>query len=82
MDTSRPPDILRELIPIEAPAPTPAVEVDEGEDDAWYILPIAHHRIHALDKFTTAAVELVPEYVKDRRDDPVAGPSQDRKSVV
>ena len=57
LDTPHPPTILRELIPIEAPAPTPAVEVDEGEDDAWYIPPIMRHRIHALNEFITAAVD-------------------------
>jgi hypothetical protein len=55
----------------------PAVEVEEGEDDAWYIPPIMHCRIHALNEFTTVAVEPVPEYVKNSRDDLVAGPSQD-----
>ena len=55
----------------------PAVEVNEGEDDAWYIPPIARHRIHALDKFTTATVEPVLAYVEDQRDDPVIGPSWD-----
>ena len=43
LDTPHPPTILQELIPIKAPAPTLAVEVEEGEDDAWYIPPI-HHR--------------------------------------
>jgi hypothetical protein len=76
--TPHPPTILRELIPIEEPAPVvPAVEVEEGEDDAWYIPLIIHRQIHALDEFTTAAVEPVPEYVEDRRDDPVVGPLQD-----
>ena len=81
LDTPRPPTILQELIPIEAPAPTPAVEVEEGEDNAWYIPPIHHHRIYPLDKFTTAAVEPVPEYVEDHQDDPVAGPSRDNLAV-
>ena len=72
---------LWELIPIEEPAPILAVEVAEGEDDAWYIPPITHRRIHALDEFTTAAVEPVPEYIEDRRDDPVAGPSRDDLSA-
>jgi hypothetical protein len=66
LDTPRPPTILRELIPIEAPAPEPAVEVDEGEDDAWYIPPIHRRRIHPLSEFTTAPVDPVPTYVKDR----------------
>ena len=48
LDTPHPPTILRELIPIEEPAPTPAVEVEEGEDDAWYIPPIHHCWIHSL----------------------------------
>jgi hypothetical protein len=46
LNTPRPPTILRELIPIEAPTPEPAMEVDEGEDDAWYIPPIHRRRIH------------------------------------
>ena len=46
LDTPRPPTILRELIPIEAPAPVLAVEVDEGEDDAWYIPPIMRRRYY------------------------------------
>ena len=81
LDTPRPPTILRELILIEAPAPIPAVEVDEGEDDVWYIPPIMRRRIHALNKFTTAAVDPVPEYVEDRRDDLEAGPSREDLAV-
>ena len=81
LDTPRPPTVLWELIPIEEPAPIPAVEVDEGEDDAWYIPPIMRHRIHALSEFTTAAVDPVPEYVEDRRDDPEAGPSREDLAV-
>ena len=81
LDTPRPLTVLWELIPIEDPAPTLAVEVEEGEDDVWYIPLIHHHQIHPLDDFTTAVVELVPEYVEDCRDDPVAGPSQDDLAV-
>jgi hypothetical protein len=81
LDTPRPPTILRELIPIEAPAPTPAVEVDEGEDDAWYIPPIMRRRIHALSEFTTTVVDPVPEYVEDHWDDLVAGPSREDLAV-
>ena len=81
LDTLRPPTVLRELIPIEDPAPTPAVEVDEGEDDAWYIPPIMRRRIHALNEFTTAQVDPVPEYVEDRWDDPEAGPSREDLAV-
>jgi hypothetical protein len=78
IDTPHPPTVLQELIPIEDPAPVvPAVEVEEGEDNVWYIPPIMRHWIHALDEFTTAAVEPVPEYVEDHRDDRVAGPSRD-----
>jgi hypothetical protein len=78
IDTPHLPTVLRELIPIEEHAPVVlAVEVGEGEDDAWYIPPIMRRRIHALDRFTTAAVEPVPEYVEDSRDDPVVGPSRD-----
>ena len=69
IDTPHPPAILWELIPIEEPAPVPAVEVEEGEDNAWYIPLIMRHRMHPLDKFTTAAVEPVPEYIKDHWDD-------------
>ena len=81
LDTPRPPTILRELIPIEEPAPTPAVEVKEGEDDVWYIPPIHCRQIHPLNKFTTTVVEPVLEYVEDHRDDPVAGPSRDDLAV-
>ena len=80
-DTPCPPTVLWELIPVKEPAPVLAVEVNEGEDDVWYIPPIVHCQIHALDEFTTAAVELVPEYVEDRRDDPVAGLSWDDLAV-
>jgi hypothetical protein len=81
LDTPRPPTILRELIPIEAPALVPAVEVDEGEDDAWYIPPIHRRRIHPLSEFTTAPVDPVPAYVEDRREDPLAGPSREDLAV-
>jgi hypothetical protein len=81
LDTPRPPTILRELIPIEAPAPVPAVEVDEGEDDAWYIPPIHRRQIHPLSEFTMAPVDPVPEYVEDRREDPLAGPSREDLAV-
>ena len=81
LGTPRPPTVLRELIPIEEPAPVPAVEVDEGEDDAWYIPPIMWRRIHALNEFTTAAVDPVLEYVEDRRDDLEAGPSREDLAV-
>ena len=57
------------------------MEVDKGEDDAWYIPPILRRRIHALNEFTTAAVDPVPEYVEDHRDDPVAGPSREDLAV-
>jgi hypothetical protein len=49
----------------------------EGEDDVWYILPVHCHWIHPLDKFTTAVVELVPEYVENWREDPMARPHRD-----
>ena len=74
-----PPTTLQELIPVKEPAPiAPAVEVAgvEGEDDAWYIPPIMHHQIHALDKYLTLQVEPVLEYVEERMEDPVAGPPQ------
>jgi hypothetical protein len=51
--------------------------IAEGEDDAWYIPPVHHRQIHPLDEFTTAAVQPVPEYVEDRREDTMAGPHQD-----
>jgi hypothetical protein len=80
-DTPHPVPVFHSLIPIEDPAPTPAVEVvdidAEDEDDAWYIPPIHCHRIHPLDKFATAAVQPVPEYIEDSREDPMAGPHQD-----
>ena len=81
LDTPRPPTVLRELIPIEDPAPVPAVEVEEGEDDAWYIPPIMCRRIHALDEYSTSRVDPVPEYVENRRDDPEAGPSREDLAV-
>jgi hypothetical protein len=81
LDTPRPPTILRELIPIEAPAPVPAVEIDEGEDDVWYIPPIHCRRIHSLSEFTTAPVDPVLTYVEDRREDPLAGPSREDLAV-
>ena len=81
LDTPRPPTVLRELIPIEEPAPIPAVEVDEGEDDAWYIPPIMRRRIHALDEYSTSRVDPVPEYVEDHQDDPEAGPSREDLAV-
>jgi hypothetical protein len=81
IDTPRPPTVLRELIPIDAPASGPAVEVDEGEDDAWYIPPIHRRRIHPLSEFTTAPVDPVPTYVEDRREDPLAGPQRDDLAV-
>jgi hypothetical protein len=81
LDTPRPPTVLRELIPIEAPALVPAVEVDEGEDDAWYIPPIHRRRIHPLSEFTSAPVDPVPTYVEDRREDPLAGPSREDLAV-
>jgi hypothetical protein len=81
LDTPRPPTILWELILIEAPALVPATEVDEGEDDAWYIPPIHRRRIHPLSEFTTAPVDPVPTYVEDRREDPLAGPSREDLAV-
>jgi hypothetical protein len=80
-DTPHPAPVFRSLIPIEDLAPTPAVGVvgvdAEGEDDVWYIPPIHCCWIHPLDEFTTAAVEPVPKYVEDRREDPFAGPHWD-----
>ena len=81
LDTPRPPTVLRELIPIEEPVPTPVMDVDEGEDDVWYIPPIMRRRIHALDEYSTSRVDPVPEYVEDCRDDPEAGPSREDLAV-
>ena len=81
LDTPHPPTILQELIPIEAPAPTPAVEVDEGEDDVWYIPSIHHRWIHPLSEFTPAPVDPVPEYVEEVQEDPLAGPSREDLAV-
>ena len=81
LDTPRPLTVLRELIPIKEPAPIPAVEVVEGEDDAWYIPPVMCRRMHPLNEFTTVAMEPVPEYVEDCQDDLIAGPSQDDLAV-
>ena len=81
LDTPRLPTILWELIPIEAPALTLAVEIDEGEDDAWYIPPIHHHQIHPLSEFTVAPVDPVPEYVENCGEDLVAGPSREDLAV-
>ena len=53
----------------------PGVEV-EDEDDTWYIPPVMHHQIHALDEYSTSQVEPVPEYVEDTAEDPMAGPPQ------
>jgi hypothetical protein len=84
-DTPHPAPVLCTLIPLEELAPTPAVEVmdddAEGEDDAWYIPPIHHRRIHPLDEFTTTAVQPVPEYMEDWREDPMAGSHQDDLSA-
>jgi hypothetical protein len=69
------PVILRELIPIKEPAPiTPAVEVKEGKDNTWYIPPVMHCRIHALDKYSSAVIDPVPDCMEDHREDPLAGP--------
>jgi hypothetical protein len=80
-DTPHPAPVLCSLIPIEDPAPAPVAEVvdidAEGEDDAWYIPPIHHRQIHPLDEFTTMAVQPMPEYVEDRREDVMAGPHRD-----
>jgi hypothetical protein len=77
--TSHPAPVLWELIPIKDPAPIPVVEVVdvEGEDDVWYIPPVIRCQIHALDKYTTAAVEPVLEYVEDHREDLLASPHRD-----
>ena len=81
LNTPHLPTVLWELIPIKDPAPAPAAEVEEGEDDVWYIPPVMCRRMHPLDEFTTVAMEPVPEYVEDRRDDLIAGTSQDDLAV-
>jgi hypothetical protein len=69
------PVVLCELIPIEEPAlVTPAIEIDKGEDDVWYIPPVMRHWIHALNEYSPAIVDPVPDYVESRREDPMAGP--------
>jgi hypothetical protein len=75
--TPHPAPVLRELIPIEEPAPLyPGVKV-EGEDDVWYIPPVMRRRIHAIDEFSSHRVDPVPEYVEEVRNDPVAGPPRE-----
>jgi hypothetical protein len=69
--------VLRELIPIEEPAPLyPGVEL-EGEDDTWYIPPTMRRQIHAIDKFSVHRVDPLPEYVEDVREDPLASVHRD-----
>jgi hypothetical protein len=76
--TPHPAPVLQELIPIEDPAPVVlAVEVEEGEDDAWYIPPVMCCQIHTLDKYSSAVVDLVPDYVEELWDDVMAGPHQE-----
>jgi hypothetical protein len=59
----------------------PAVEVVDvnakGEDDAWYIPPVYCCRVYPLDKYSTACVDPVSNYVEDFREDPMADPHQD-----
>jgi hypothetical protein len=75
--TPHPAPVLQELIPIEDPAPLyPGVEL-EGEDDAWYIPPVMHRRIHAIDEFSVHRVDPLLEYVEDVREDPLAGVHRD-----
>ena len=71
--------IIHSLILIEEPTPVVlAEEVDaEGEDDTWYIPPVYCHRIHPLDKYFSARVDPVPDYVEILAEDPLAGPHQD-----
>jgi hypothetical protein len=65
----------------DTPHPAPVVvavevvDVDaEGEDDAWYIPPVFHCHIHPLDEYSTAHVDLLPGYMADAREDPLASP--------
>jgi hypothetical protein len=75
--TPHPAPVLRELIPIEDPAPLyPGVEL-EGEDDAWYIPPIMRRRIHTIDEFSIHQVDPLPEYVEDVREDLLASVHRD-----
>jgi hypothetical protein len=66
--------LIKDLAPVAL-----AVEIVDvkGEDDMWYIPPVMHCQIHALDKYLTSQVEPVPGYVEDVREDPVAGPHHD-----
>jgi hypothetical protein len=76
--TPHPAPVLQELIPIDDPAPLrSAVEVDEGEDDAWYIPPTMCRRIHTIDEFSIHQVDPLPEYVEEIRNDPLAGPPRE-----
>ena len=45
------------------------------------IPPIHRRQIHLLSEFTTAPVDPILEYVEDRWEDPVAGPSRDNLAV-
>jgi hypothetical protein len=75
--TPHPAPVLQELILIEDPAPVaPAVEVIdiEGEDDMWYIPQVKHCQIHTLNEYSLAVVDLVPDYMEDCKEDPLAGP--------
>jgi hypothetical protein len=79
--TPHPAPVLRELIPIEDPAPLhPGVKV-EGEDDAWYIPPTMRRRIHAIDEFSVHRVDPLLEYVEELRNDPLAGPPREDLAV-
>ena len=76
--TPHPAPVLRELILIKEPAPlNPGVNIEEGEDDVWYIPPVMCHQIHAINKFSIHQVDLLPEYVEDLREDLLAGPPRD-----
>jgi hypothetical protein len=69
--------VLRELIPIEDPAPLyPGVDL-EGEDDAWYTPPVMHRWIHATNEFSVHRVDPLPEYVEEVRNNPLAGPPRE-----
>jgi hypothetical protein len=56
--------LIEDLAPV-----APVIEVvdvnSEGEDDHWWIPPVYCHQDHSLDKYSTACVDPVPNYVAD-----------------
>jgi hypothetical protein len=76
--TPFPVPVLRDLVPIKEPAPS---YFAEGEDDAWYIPPTMHCRIHAINEFSVHWVDPLPEYVEEREEDPLTGPPREDSAV-